>query len=339
MTRAPDRKRSVFFLGAGFSCTAGLPNTAQLLTEVHRLAKEKDAWGISKELGRRLDDSYEFFYPTRGPGFRPEVVDFFSVLTSYLQIDGGGLPDGFSDRGLLTDLRFAIVHVLCEALKHVPDDVLAKPHPLLDRMIQRGNVVVTTNWDSLVERACKARGVPYRLWGKPQDGAVVILKLHGSIDWVLKESAKKSPVTKDRYAHLEDLENSDRARLRNVGDTEVVRIRLERVGAMWQTIKGASLDPFMITMAPGKADALGPLLELWGAAYRAISAAETLEIVGYSMPQDDIEIRTLLRAGVLRGPSNPEVIVRNPAPDVHVRVREMISDGSVSNYTSVAGIA
>ena len=65
----------------------------------------------------------------------------------------------------------------------------------------------------------------------------------------------------------------------------------------------------------------------------------TLEIIGYSMPEDDIEIRTLLRAGVLRGPKNPEIVVRNPAPDVHVRVREMIDSGAESDYTSVSEIA
>ena len=57
----------------------------------------------------------------------------------------------------------------------------------------------------------------------------------------------------------------------------------------------------MITMARGKAGDLGPLRDVWRDAYGAVSRAQRLEIVGYSMPPDDIEIRTLLRAGVLRG--------------------------------------
>lgn len=208
MTRAPIRKRQVFFLGAGFSCTAGLPNTAQLLTEVHRLADEKQAWGISKNLGQRLANAYEFFYPTRGTGFQPEVVDFFSVLSSYLQIDGGGLPEAFSDRALLPDLRFSVAHLLSVGTKRVTDSSLASPHLLLDRMIQPGNIVITTNWDTLVERACHARDVPYRLSGPPQDSALVVLKLHGSIDWVRRADAKKTPVTSQGYLRLEDLDGS-----------------------------------------------------------------------------------------------------------------------------------
>jgi hypothetical protein len=41
MARAPDRNRESYFLGAGFSRSVGLPNTAELLTEVHALAKRE----------------------------------------------------------------------------------------------------------------------------------------------------------------------------------------------------------------------------------------------------------------------------------------------------------
>ena len=94
----------------------------------------------------------------------------------------------------------------------------------------------------------------------------------------------------------------------------------------------------MLTMAPGKAEALGPVLPLWSHAYRAISAAMRLEIIGYSMPEDDIEIRTLLRAGVLRGASDPTIVIQNPAPDVHTRVRELILRETVSEYLPIPQI-
>jgi hypothetical protein len=95
----------------------------------------------------------------------------------------------------------------------------------------------------------------------------------------------------------------------------------------------------MLTMSPGKADSLGPLIPLWEDAYRAISAAERLEIVGYSMPDDDIEIRTLLRAGVQRGPQYPEIVIRNPAPDVHSRIRMLIHRDATSDFFPVEALA
>ena len=213
MARPPDRKRDVYFLGAGFSCSAGLPNTAELLTRVHDLARTNTSWGISKDLEARLLDAYGYFYPDRGPGFQPEVVDFFSVLDAYRQIDGAGLPDGFPDRDLLSDLRFAIVHVLCEGLRKLDTRELTVNHELLDAMVQPGNVVITTNWDTVVERTAEARNVRHRLSGLPSDSELVILKLHGSLDWLLPENAKK-PIGSKAYAELSELCSSARPQQR-----------------------------------------------------------------------------------------------------------------------------
>jgi hypothetical protein len=260
------------------------------------------------------------------------------MLSAYTQIDQGGLPEGFPDRVLLQDLRFAIVHVLCDRLRDLTEAHLESSHPLLDEMIQRGSVVVTTNWDTLVERAAEARGVPYRLSGVPSSSELTILKLHGSIDW-LKPTAAKKPMGKVAYSSILDLCGGLKDRRATVSTaTPIVRTRVASAGTQWRTIKGATIDPLMLTMAPGKADALGPLLSLWSNAYRSMSAARTLKVVGYSMPADDIEIRTLIRAGVLRGNDDPDLIVVNPAPDVHARFREFIHRGVQSEYLPVQQI-
>lgn len=92
----------------------------------------------------------------------------------------------------------------------------------------------------------------------------------------------------------------------------------------------------MVTMARGKTGDLGPLKQVWRDAYGALSRAQRLEIIGYSMPPDDIEIRTLLRAGVQRGDDLDQVVVRNPAPEVHVRVRQYLDRSIDSDYRGVA---
>ncbi len=73
---------------------------------------------------------------------------------------------------------------------------------------------------------------------------------------------------------------------------------------------------------------------MWNNAYTALSAASELTIIGYSLPQDDVEIRTLLRAGVSRGTTEPKVIVQNPEPSVHIRVRTYVSRTAESDYRS-----
>src|SRR6266540_4847444 len=113
----PQRTRTVFFLGAGFSRALGLPNTAELLTEVHNLARARKLL-----IGRRLRDAYKYFYPEEAGTFVPDVVDFFSVLRAYEDVSGGadGTPrfaGGFKHAGLLTELRLAVVRLLCDRLR------------------------------------------------------------------------------------------------------------------------------------------------------------------------------------------------------------------------------
>ena len=91
----------------------------------------------------------------------------------------------------------------------------------------------------------------------------------------------------------------------------------------------------MVTMALGKGSDLGPVRHIWRDADGAISRARELEIVGYSMQPGDIEIRTILRAGVQRGDDLDSVIVRNPAPDVHERIRRYLDRSVESDYRGI----
>jgi hypothetical protein len=289
-----------------------------------------------RNLERKLTEAYRFFYPPRGQGFRPAVVDFFSVLSAYTDI-AKGLPGGLSDSADLGDeLRFAIVQILCQRLGRATDDSLRAPHQVLDRIINRGNIVITTNWDTLIERAASARGLPYRLNGTQLHDELLVLKLHGSIDWLLRKDATKH-VHKKTYGSLRELYGSTRASPKGVSD-DVIRTRVSNPGSAWRTIKNSTKQPLMVMMAPGKGLALEPLLELWESAYKAIGSASRLEIIGYSMPEDDVEIRTLLRAGVQRGSKEPKLVVRNPDADVHTRVRDLIHDSIESVYLPVESL-
>ena len=91
----------------------------------------------------------------------------------------------------------------------------------------------------------------------------------------------------------------------------------------------------MITMARGKSGDLGPLSETWRDAYGALSRASRLEIAGYSLPEDDIEIRTLLRASIQRGTGPARLVTRNPSPDVHERVWRYLSRDATPDYRAI----
>jgi hypothetical protein len=327
----PQRTRSVFFLGAGFSRALGLPNTAELLTEVHKLAKARNLL-----IGGRLRDAYRYFYPEEAATFIPDVVDFFSVLRAYEDVSGGadGAPrfaGGFKHHTLLTDVRFLIVRLLCERLRaiEVPDG----GWPAVEAMFQPGNVIVTSNWDLFVEWYASCRNIRLRLGGGPDNSTLTLIKLHGSVDWTEPGFRKTGYPGKD-YAVLRELQNPAIPHPIEIKSTDMLRIRaVENMSKSWQFIKARTRRPHMIMMAQGKTADMEPIQSMWDDAYRALCSAKELRIIGYSLPVDDVEIRTLLRAGVARG-TQPTVIVQNPEPGVHVRVRTFVSRTAKSDYTS-----
>lgn len=342
MTQAPERNRNVYFLGAGFSKAFGLPNTAELLTEIHKLSDTNPHWGVSRNLPERLRKAYKYFYPEDASNFQPPVGDFFTVLSTHYDIADNGLPEAFSDPTLLSDLKFAIAHILCVRMRTV-DEALARPHEFLDEIIQPGNIVVTSNWDFLLERACIRRKIPFRLrWRSDDNNALTILKLHGSIDWTTHGSAKTKAKawTKTNFRRLKALTLPNGARQERIDKAlKARRTAIENWSRSYRLIKACTTEPLMVTMAHGKADGLAPLSQIWSDAYHALSRAKHLWISGYSMPEDDVEIRTLLRSGVRRGNTEPRVTVQNPAPEVHVRLRQHIFRELRSDYSTVPSLS
>jgi hypothetical protein len=336
-TPIPDRNRTVYFVGAGLSRALGLPNTAELLSGVLDLARRSKRWSQTERLPNRIDAAAKFFYPdAENKGYRPDVVDFFSALRTYIDV-GSGLSGGFKDAPeLFRALKFAIAQLLLDATRDI-DARLEAGHPFLNQIVRPGNVVVTSNWDLVLERYAALHDVPTRLTGY-DPSEFVILKLHGSIDWCTA-GRRARRYTDSSYAALtEQLFATSPRRLRvpQARDT-VIRIRaLEDWARVWSTISSRANDLHMVTMARGKSGDLGPLQAVWRDAYGALSRARRLEIVGYSLPDDDIEIRTLLRASILRGSGPTTFITRNPAPDVHERVWRFLSRDARPDYQGIS---
>jgi len=310
-----------------------------LLDGVLELSKTSPRW-ITEDLAQRLDKAFRFFYPDAvNAGYRPDVVDFFSALRTYLDV-GAGLPGGFADAPhLYRSLKSAIAHLLILKLRTC-DKTLKASHAYLERIVQPGNFIITSNWDLLIERYAQLHGVPLRHSGSGGPEELVLLKLHGSIDWCLGRHMTRSGL--GNYAMLNERlfgARPYRFALPSKAARRDVAIRI-RASEKWSSalsmVRSRASVPHMATMAHGKTGELGPLRPLWRDAYGAISRAAQLEIVGYSMPPDDIEIRTLLRAGVERGDDLKKVTVRNPTPDVHDRIRRYLDRNVTSDYRGVA---
>jgi hypothetical protein len=253
----------VYFVGAGLSKALGLPNTAELLTGVLALARRSRRWRQTERLPTRLDAAFKYFYPdAANKGYRPDVVDFFSALRTYIDV-GAGMRGGFQDAPeLFRALKFAIAQMLVEGLRDI-DTQLQRGHPYLDRVVRPGTIVVTSNWDLVFERYASLHSVPLRLGGYSRS-EFVLLKLHGSIDWCTA-GRRSRRYTDAAFASLRErlAPSAYRMKVPRAQDA-LVRIRaLERWGNAWSRISSRALDLHMVTMARGKSGELGPLQEIW----------------------------------------------------------------------------
>lgn len=345
MGNAPSRTKTVYFLGAGFSKAFGLPLTSELLEQLEDMARADDGKFLNtpEPLTPRLVKVFKAFYPDgTHRDFRPSVVDFFATLSTYVDLSRSFTETSFpggNPGGLLRLLKLGLARVLINHTRGSFD--AATKSKTLAEIVKPGNIIITSNWDPLVEAYAAFAKVPLRRSllsdNRRRGKEVALLKLHGSVDWLLNKDRKTRVGVDGDFRPLSTLSSpaGDRRGTLPAEDNGIVRVTWDLDHA-WQRIKARVEAPHIVTMATGKMDDLGPLEEVWRDAFSALSMAKELHIMGYSMPEDDTEIRTLLRAGVERGSRVPTIYVHNPSPDVHDRVRRLIHPTIKSTFKGIS---
>lgn len=186
----------IFVLGAGFSHAAGLP----LGTELWRLVRAR-ATGRNGRAGR-FDRDLEMYIRYRrecdGVQIGPEQVNFedflaFLDLEHYLGLAGS---DTWSSEGNESQvlIKALIAQILVE--RTPLGDALPRIYYDFAEQLRYGDCIFTFNYDNVLERALNHVGRRYRLFPDryeevyPHGGTVdlsqdevVVLKLHGSVDW------------------------------------------------------------------------------------------------------------------------------------------------------------
>lgn len=227
----------------------------------------KGAWLRAERLRTKLKKAFAFFYPDAdNAGFTPDVVDFFSALRTYLDIGAGLVGTGFRDApDLYRLLRLGIAHLLIERVRSLEDRRLLD-HKFLNEMIKPGHIIITSNWDPLIEHFAWLKGYPLRLASSGrhfETTEVYLIKLHGSIDWAQVRATRRDYYSTDHLATLKELQFAEHVRrhalpTRKKYPDSIVRVRATPINTAWQRLRSRAREPSMVTMATGKADDLGP---------------------------------------------------------------------------------
>jgi hypothetical protein len=352
--RPPIRRFWAMLLGAGASKAAGLPLTEELLRRVLDPA-HGTTWNRFRSTAKweeDLESAFMILYPDGGAaGFLPSVAGFFTVLEVVAQVHEGRERLPLRAQNLLQDLRCEIAF----GLEAMAASVAAADTPHFGWFSGDNppSVVITTNWDTLIERAARAAGLDVWLtWPRTRNGTrkpqlrdteIVVLKLHGSTDWGLglNRSAGGRRIS-DRYSDL-NTKLSGRTVFPNgrLADGQVLRYKsIDGDATLGQHLGFA--PPLMATMAVGKQASISAVESVWDDAYWALSRAQELSVLGYSFPDDDIEIRSLLRVttretGSANLSNNLALTIINPSPDAHDRARSSLGSTVLSDYRTGNG--
>lgn len=297
--------RRLFVLGAGFSAPAGLPLGSTLLKGVRAHVEtqfRRAGWAgtFEEEIG-----AWQGLYP--GQTVDLERVLAYSHRRHYLRLIGSGEYFAHGSR-TIEAARRAIQELLISATP----EITPKLYLNFAERLRPNDVVVTFNYDTLLEKALEDVGRAYTLtpewWladslqGNSGPTYVDLLKLHGSVDWYDREyhdasirwNAQQGHPVPNRHPLFGEapsipVETLARGRVTDFG-TEILG-RVFRVPnhsvhypipRTWESVVPVILPP-----AYDKLLGYSPILDLWENLHTTASMASAIVVIGYSMPPYD----------------------------------------------------
>lgn len=353
----------VLILGAGASKRAGYPLAGELLEVVAREAKEtsslqfRDAWRRWEQFREQVPAPLRLIAYNSNPEVVLSLPDLYaaaaeseddertsSAVRRYLdtgEADAAELEAYFNsaERDALSEALPARARLL-DALewyfwgRHHEDAAERSRRdylrPLMDSLSD-GDIVVTLNWDTVVERTLAEAGrwnpsdgygFPRELaiedsFGRsplppefPSESSVQVLKLHGSFGWRSTDVG----MYLDATMLLREFDFQM--------DVDPVRLIDSDAPEFYAPDPGMMAYPSFLKRLDH------PILEtIWRTASEALARAESVVVWGYSLPESDAAIRALLQglsARVRRGEA--EAVVHDPSQRVLRRWRALLGE-------------
>jgi len=322
--------KRVFILGAGFSKQAGLP----LATELTSLILDNTELRELKELRSWLDDFKARLAAVVGvrsdvSGFLPNVEQLFDLATydeelwrmkqQLCPVGRGHGPDTAWNRA--EEIRTWLGYME-DQLAHVIWDKQQKadlgPVKRFTEHLRPEDVVITFNYDTLVEAALSSSDRPWNHGLNDKgSGGVTVLKMHGSVNWLLAERGMKCDLSRwMRLFSKRDVNVEQHGAQSPEGEVEYV---LE----LWRARDENTCKALIEEHRTWGNSLLGlaglgrykPLHELpgsaatWFAAFDALKNADKVYVVGFSMSPYDSMTRFHFTAAMRSRSQPPEQVV------------------------------
>jgi hypothetical protein len=321
----PRPRSLALFLGAGVSRPLGFPLSAEILPLILRRLDEGTLLASAGDgrQGTELRRLLSSFLPALfEEGIEPPLITDLLSLVDQLLVDGHALSRELG-AAALDQLRTLLDRAIAEVLAE-PREGRQEGRGLLDRMVDwllaRGapTALITTNYDLAVESRLfgrldageVARAVDFGMSWRPAHGGALnprpaeprlrYYKLHGSLDWLRCGLCGHVTVDLGRGPAGEGAGGAGRGVACACG---------------YRPLRHIFVAPSMVR------EMRDPnLLAVWHGALEALRTAEEWIVVGYSLPPEDVPVRSLLLRAARSRPAPPRV-----------RVIENTSDNGLEN--------
>ncbi|MDD2942931.1 MAG: hypothetical protein PHC51_08215 [bacterium] len=268
----------IFVLGAGFSAAAGVPITENLLDQALELMLREQPY-----LGSKIN-SY-LSQVCRTAGNSKSSFQKLSDLCTFIEYNdlrefaGGERWSDNGSREKLT-LRYYLSKVIVNSTPY--GEQIPKLYLKFAEQLRPGDLVVTFNWDCLLENSLEYIGTRYSY--KMESGVVWVAKMHGSVNWRLRRY--RSP----NSFKWNDLEYNEFEDIPPVYYSEEVRNNRR----VWtpEALLG-EIDPYIVLPGFGKAFDVRPLSWLWYKPEGWLWGKKQVVVIGLSMSNDDFFIRSV----------------------------------------------
>jgi hypothetical protein len=333
---------TLLIVGAGFSAPAGFPLGSQLFPIITRLA-ERTAL-LAEQLREDSDRYLRYLHHTTGENLGRDSVNFEEYM-AFLDIEHSlGLlgSDTWTAEG--NRAQMIIRNIIALALH---DCLLAatpaqrSPYKTLVSRLHPGDLVISFNYDTLLESVLDELQVPYRLfpdrlvsvseWGgvlKLPEEEVVLLKVHGSIDW-FDRTAFDSTDAAWRRAGANDrpydpvFTDPQRCQVEPLitgpypPDSPLLSLTRARNLAPYLSESQFLLQaPFLVAPSAYKTLYLNRLIEFWNGIARVGAGFTRMAIIGFSLPLHDHYVRQPVYDLVRNYQSSDTTILGNKKADL-----------------------
>ena len=295
----------LFILGAGFSKPAGLPLGKDLLERVREDVRRyfRD-FGWEGPLEQEIGE-WTLLYPDQSMDL--ERVLAYSHRKHYLRVLGSDEYFEHGSRSIVA-ARTAIQRIL---IQDTPNATPSLYRDFAERLCPN-DVVLTFNYDTLLEQTFDEIGKPYTLtpewWLKTEPSGfdpmcVDLLKLHGSIDWYdrryhddamrwYKEEGHDVPNRDPIFGPSPSVPSESLSRCPTEVYGSHILPRVFRVPNHTEYFPiegglGAHVVPFILPPAYDKLLGYDAILDLWENLHRTQDAFSSIVIIGYSFPSYD----------------------------------------------------